>query len=306
MAGGNAGESERANETTIVSMVPEREIMNIEQKVEIAVGRVKSAIRAQKPIAVFGLFSGGHDSLTALLVAKATGQMTAAVHINTGIGVEATRTFVRQTCNALKCPLVEKCAAQNLNAKGEPDPQIYEDIVKRFGFPGPGWHGRMYQRLKERPLRMVEREFGADCRGKRKHRVLYVNGCRSDESVRRMANTEELQVRGRVVWCAPIHDWTKLDCSLAIETFKAERNPVVDLIHKSGECLCGAFANSDRPNELQELSFWDLTRPAYNEIMRLEAIVRPVKGWGWGERPPKPDKRQYCEPGMLCSGCQKT
>lgn len=213
---------------------------------------------------------------------------------------------MRETCAKLKCPLLEKCASENTNGKGEPDPQIYEEIVTKLGFPGPGFHGRMYQRLKERPLRMVEREFEANCRGKRKRRVMFISGCRSEESVRRMANTEEVQIDGRRIWVAPIHDWTKLDCSLAIELFKCSRNPVVDLIHKSGECLCGAFANSDRQNELDELNLWDITRPAYTEIMRLQAIVKPLHGWGWGERPPKEDKRQLCLPGNLCSGCQKT
>lgn len=273
-------------------------------KIDTAIQRIEIAIRVYDPIAVFSLFSGGHDSLAALLVSEASQRVTAAVHINTGIGVPATRDFVRQTCAKRGCKLIEKCASLNLNGKGESDPQIYEELVTAWGFPGPGHHGKMYNRLKERALRVLQRESGANCRGKTKHRVMYISGCRTEESTRRMANTEELQIDGQRVWCAPIHNWTKLDCSLALELFRVERNPVVDLIHKSGECLCGAFANSDRENELEELNLWDLTRPAYLEIKRLEAIVKPLHGWGWGERPPKKQRPCASTPGMLCQGCK--
>ena len=54
------------------------------------------------------------------------------------------------------------------------------------------------------------------------------------------------------------------------------RNPVVDLIHKSGECLCGAFA---KPNELREIEYW---YPEVGKRIRdLEAKVRAA-GFPWG------------------------
>jgi 3'-phosphoadenosine 5'-phosphosulfate sulfotransferase (PAPS reductase)/FAD synthetase len=282
--------------------------MQIEEKIQKAVDRIHRAIKLHDPIAVFGLFSGGHDSLAATLIARESQRMTSALHVNTGIGVPATRDFVRQTCKDLGCPLIEKCATQNVNAEGELDPQIYEDLVTKWGFPGPPGHGMMYARLKERGLESIARDFGATCRGKQKRRVMFISGCRSDESRRRMANTEEIQIDGRRIWVAPIHDFSKLDCSLVVEAFKAKRNPVVDLIHKSGECLCGAFANSDRENELEELNLWDLTRPAYDEIKRIEAIVKPIHGWGWGDPVPEnltKNGQMVLFPGMLCQSCQK-
>ena len=66
-------------------------------KLEGASKVLDQAIAACKPKAVFGLFSGGHDSLTATYVASQHSAFTAAVHINTGIGIEATREFVRKT-----------------------------------------------------------------------------------------------------------------------------------------------------------------------------------------------------------------
>jgi hypothetical protein len=160
----------------------------------------------------------------------------------------------------------------------------------------------MYSRLKERPLRMLERELGANARGKKKRLLMFVAGCRSKESVRRIKNTDELSLQGRTVWVNPIHDWDKCETGACLEVFKKSRNPVVDLIHKSGECLCGAFA---KPGELDELNMWDLTRPAYLEIKRIEALVKPIWGTGWGVGAPK-QKPCRLQPGPLCWDCQKT
>ncbi len=268
--------------------------------INIAYERIDRVIRELDPIAVFGLFSGGHDSFSSTFVASQHPKFTAAVHVNTGIGIEATREYVRQSCRDRNWPILEYSAAENTLANGEPDPQIYDDLVREHGFPGPGHHGKMYNRLKERQLRRLERAFGADCRGKKKHRVMYVSGCRTEESTRRMANTEEVQVDGRRIWCAPIHDCSKCDTSDILCAAKQPRSPVVDLIHKSGECLCGAFAE---PAELEELNCWDITRPVYLRIKALEAEVVPKFGRGWGERPIA-DRKTIVSPGMLCWGCR--
>ena len=57
-------------------------------------------------------------------------------------------------------------------------------------------------------------------------------------------------------------------------------NPVVDLLHMSGECLCGSFA---RPGELAEISLWYPRAAA--RIFELERRVleagSPPRPWGW-------------------------
>lgn len=262
--------------------------------------RLDKAIKEIDPTAVFGLFSGGHDSFSSTFVASRHPRFTSAVHINTGIGIEATREYVRDTCRTRRWNLEEYWATENLNADGCPDPQDYDDLVRERGFPGPGHHGKMYDRLKGRSLARLERDYGANCRGKKKRRVMYVSGCRTQESERRMANTEELQIDGRRAWCAPIHDCSKCDTSDILSCANQPRNQVADLIHKSGECLCGAFR---KRGELEELNLWDITRPAYNRIIALEKEVVPIFGRGWGERPID-DNRTVVAPGMLCWGCR--
>lgn len=268
--------------------------------------RIVDAVNEYKPVAVFGLFSGGHDSLSAMYTARETDRMTAAVHINTGIGVPATREFVRDTASDLKVQLIELKAAENTNAKGLPDPQRYRDLVLKFGFPGPASHGMMYQRLKERALNRLARMFEASTRKRNEpRRIMLVSGCRSEESKRRMGNTKPLTVNGRFIWANAIHDWTKVQTSRLIEHAGLSRNLVVDLIHKSGECLCGAFA---KEGEKEELNQWDVTRPAYQQIVALEkeaaaAGVHAV----WGTRPPKKCSLSKQLPlGPLCWSCDKS
>lgn len=282
----------------------------MQQKVSIALARIEKAIEQTNPVAVFGLFSGGHDSVTATAIGSMHSKFTAAVHINTGFGVQRTRQYVYETAKVRGWPLIEKKAIENVNAEGVPDPQVYREFVLKYGFPGAHGHGMMYARLKQRCLAWLERDYEASP----DRRVMYVSGCRSAESTRRMGNTEELQVIGRRIWVAPIHDWQSSDCSEFMEQSQIARNPVVDLIHKSGECLCGAFAEK---GELAELALWPDTRPMYDEIVALEKEVRAAGfPWGWEEGPPdwfmeKKRGQEFLldydsdEPQHLCWSCNK-
>jgi 3'-phosphoadenosine 5'-phosphosulfate sulfotransferase (PAPS reductase)/FAD synthetase len=266
--------------------------MDIPGVLAIAVGRVNEAIRAHVPVASFGMISGGHDSLTASFVASLAEKFTGCAHINTGIGVEETREFVRNTCRLRKWPLLEYKAMENVTAKGKPDPQDYRALALKYGFPGPGQHGTMYIRLKERQVRRLVR----DHKTRMKDRVLLITGVRSQESERRMGTVEPIRREGAQVWVSPIHDFSKLDCSRILKWAGFERNPVVDFIHKSGECLCGAFA---KPEELAELALW--YPHAANQIKTLAVEVMKIHPWGWGQRPP--GKRKAKKSGPLCSSC---
>lgn len=275
--------------------------LEIAQKAQLAVDFLQSQIRKYQPIAVFGLFSGGHDSTTSTYIASCQPQFTAAVHINTGIGVKRTNQFVHDTCKARGWRLIELKASENTYADGRPNPMIYKELVLKYGFPGPAGHGFMYVKLKERALHRLCRQFGASAR--KKKFIMFVGGCRSKESVRRMGNVEPVQERGREIWVNPIHDWSKCDTSDLMAMAGIERNPVVDLIHKSGECLCGAFA---KPGELDELAMWPETREAYDEIISLQSEVAKTGNHAiWGTRPPRKTIRCTSEPGQLCWSCIK-
>lgn len=94
------------------------------------------------------LYSGGNDSTTLAHIFKDRADY--AVHANTTIGIEKTRQFVRDTCRAWGLELLEFTP---------PPGSTYRELVLEAGFPGPGHHFKMYQRLKERCLRQARKQL---------------------------------------------------------------------------------------------------------------------------------------------------
>ncbi len=259
---------------------------------------IDEAVEIHKPVAVFGLFSGGDDSTTAVYIASKHPLFTGAAHINTGIGVSQTREFVRETCKKYGWPLREYRAKEDCGID-------YRALVLKNGFPGPAAHRWMYSLLKMRALQLLVRD--AKVGHRRRDRVLFISGVRHQESRRRLPMAAVQAIRKEPdrawVWVSPILEWSKTDCLEYLEEQKVERNPVVALIHKSGECLCGAYAE---PGELKELAYWFPETAA--EIRALEAEVRTAgHPWGWEEAPPRKAKCPKVQVGQmeLCWSCNK-
>jgi 3'-phosphoadenosine 5'-phosphosulfate sulfotransferase (PAPS reductase)/FAD synthetase len=233
------------------------------------------------------LFSGGNDStVLAHLMRK---HVTHAVHCNTTIGIEETRQFVRDVCADWGLPLMEETA-----------PVSYRELVLAHGMPGPGHHFKMFQRLKERGLRQARKRL---VNNPRKERVLFLAGRRRQESARR-ANIPLHEREGSTIWASPIAMWTKPDMAtyrlMHMDTDPVPLNRVSELIHMSGECLCGCFA---KPGELDEIGVWFPEVKA--EIQALEAEVQalgkfPEHRCKWGAGKGKATKKV----GGLCTSCQ--
>jgi 3'-phosphoadenosine 5'-phosphosulfate sulfotransferase (PAPS reductase)/FAD synthetase len=239
------------------------------------------------------LFSGGNDSTT--LAHLFRNDVDYFVHANTTIGIEETRDFVRNVSEEWGVPLLERMAPREQDR--------YRAQVLRDGFPGPAWHARMYTRLKERALDQVRRELVDN---PRKERVVFIAGRRRTESQRR-SNIPVSERRGSTVWVSPLVNWTKAD----LNTYRLMQgdvpaNRVSDLIHMSGECLCGSFAS---PGEHAEIAYWFPAVAA--EIAALEAeiadrddIPNHRKQWGWGADPGKKAlDGKASTSGLLCSSC---
>ena len=219
---------------------------------------------------VWAMFSGGDDSLACALVTAQARLFRGCVHLDTGIGIDETRAFVRETCRAQGWPLKVYRAIDC--------GQDYERLCVGFGFPGPAMHYKMYFRLKERPLRA----FIRDHKTHRHDRLILSTGARSQESDRRMGHVQPERREGVKVWMNPLHRWQKYHCHEHIESCGVSRNLVVELLHMSGECLCGAFA---KPGELAEIGLW------YPHVAaHIRRIAEKVKVAGkpcvWGARPP--------------------
>lgn len=270
--------------------------------IEDAYGVLDEAEATHRPVARYALFSGGHDSLTTCSVAMAWAcemhhDMEVA-HINTGIGIPQTTEFVRETCAEQGWPLREFTP-----------PVSYDEIVLEHGFPGPAGHGLMYQRLKERCLRQLVREAKSEVGD----RVMLCTGVRSEESQRRMRHVERVQREGAQVWAAALWNWTKVDCAREMARRGLRRNEVVDKIHMSGECLCGAFA---KPGEIKELELWYPEVAARIHSLEEKVAAKGLRGYVWGTRPPRVHRDQMsmldlahealeeeAVVGPLCVGC---
>lgn len=252
------------------------------------------------------LFSGGNDSTTLAHLFRE--RATHAAHANTGIGIEQTRQYVRDTCASWRIPLLERHPrpgesyedlvldrVRAKNPRTRPDGRPYPG-----GFPGPAMHFFVYQRLKERALEQVRRELIAN---PHRQRVIFLAGRRADESGRRkgLALKDPIERRGSIVWVSPLINWTKADLNAYRRIHPdVPRNEVSDLLHMSGECLCGAFAHS---GELEEIEMWFPGVAA--EIRSLErraldAAVAPPERcrWGWGAGKERPSTV-----GALCTSC---
>ena len=228
------------------------------------------------------LFSGGNDST--VLAHLMRHRATHYGHCNTGIGIEQTRDFVRDTAHVFGLPLIEKHP-----------PISYRELVIERGFPGPGQHYKMYQRLKERGLRLMRKDLVTNGR---RQRVVFVAGRRRAESARRM-NVPECEREGSVVWVSPLVDWTDTDMAEYRQRHPdVPRNEVAEMLHMSGECLCGAFAHEGELHEI-DLFYPDVaeTIRQLEDEVRAAGHVEPRCRWGWGRNEPS-GKR-----GPLCDSC---
>lgn len=252
---------------------------------------VSDAIQRFHPVRIFAGFSGGNDSLALCHWMMSNVPGCELFHINTGIGIPRTRQFVHDTARHYGWPITEIRAKEDCG-------QDYDELVRRFGFPGPYGHQLMYRRLKERCIELLVRRV----KTRRMDKVLLATGLREDESVRRMGyKGREINRKGAQVWINPIYWWTRSDRDAYLDSYKIERNPVSVDLGISGECLCGAFAH---PGEL------DRVRAVDPEVAaRIDALHEEIKGrfpWGWEERPPTVAAPDRPSVGQLCAGCEKS
>lgn len=264
----------------------------LEQAILQAKQIMDCAVQQYKPVATITLFSGGNDSTVTLHFSRPW--ITHAAHINTGIGIPSTTEYVRQVCKDWNVPLIELVTP----------PEVYRNVLfaKRAdgqveGFPGPMGHRVCYWHLKQQRLRELRRVF---VHNSRKDRVLYVTGIRASESLRRMARGISVPIRkdGSTVWVNPILHFDSYLVGKYRQIFNLPQCEAAGLLHRSGECLCGAFA---KPEELKEIELWFPKTGAY--IRNMERELREVGArhceWGGGGA----RKTLPVPPGPLCVGC---
>jgi 3'-phosphoadenosine 5'-phosphosulfate sulfotransferase (PAPS reductase)/FAD synthetase len=245
-----------------------------------------NAARAQfVPVRTACLFSGGHDST--VLAHRCRDQYDELMHIDTGTAVPGVREYVQEFAEWIDKPLVVYEAGD-----------AYERLVLELGgFPGPAGHGRAYTRLKERQIR----RYVADTKvgHHRNSCVMLLSGKRKAESARRAKTTLGIDKRGGQLYVNPLVDWTATDMAGYRRQHELPESPVAALLHRSGECNCGAFAEPGEREMLRSLY------PTWFEqkIASLEraAECAGVQACRWGERPPG---EVPGDAGPLCSSCE--
>lgn len=256
------------------------------------------AIAEHKPVCIYTGFSGGTDSLAVthwMFENYGGGDIPIkAFHANTGIGIEQTREFVRDTCHDYGWPLVEIRAKEDCG-------QDYDQLVLEHGFPGPDHHQKMYNRLKERCVKLLAKRTKTHWRD----RIIIATGIRHDESqIRAGYAGREINRDGSQVWTNPIYWWSGSYKAQYIRDNALPTNPVSQTLGMSGECLCGAYASKGEKALVRTID-----PDVADRIDRLEqeCLARGFT-WGWEGSPPKggrnPDQNMMSfEP--MCVDCNK-
>ena len=240
------------------------------------------------------LFSGGHDSC--VLAHRCRDYYDELAFIDTGTAVPGVREFVESYAAWIGKPL------RVLHA---------DDAYRRMvlgghtltngktapanGFPGPAQHGMAYINLKERQLDRLKRELKQG--HPRNSRVLFLAGVRRAESARR-ATRPPITRSGATVFANPLIDWTAIQMRQYRTEHQLPESDVLALIHRSGECNCGAYAAPGEREMLQSL--WPEWFEETIGCLEREAAAAGIPGCKWGERPPG---AEAAEGGPLCPSC---
>jgi 3'-phosphoadenosine 5'-phosphosulfate sulfotransferase (PAPS reductase)/FAD synthetase len=255
---------------------------------------IAKAKEAHDPIQTFCLFSGGSDSL--VLAHRCRDHYDELVHIDTGTAVPGVLDHVRKCADELGKPLRvmrHDFDAYALMVVGGTDPsgKTWEPL----GFPGPAQHGRAYTRLKERMLEKLLRQVKEG--HPRTARVLALSGVRRAESARR-ATRYPITRRGSMVFCNPLIEWSNKEMADYRDQYNLRLSDVAALLHRSGECNCGCYADQEEREMLQSLwPEWFEKRIGSLERRAEAAGVRFCK---WGEAR---GELATGNAGELCSSC---
>lgn len=267
--------------------------MTLDDKLVCSAIILAEAIETFNPTHIVSMVSGGKDSAASDQIARElNAKINFVLHGNTRCGIPETSEFTEATYGALGDYVVADAGT------------AYEDYVLRKGFFGQGVaaHGYSYRILKATPFRKA---ISQNIRqGKRDVRVLLLNGARKDESENRKANLATYRrdpASPGNVWVNLIHDWTQEDRDQYLRERCTPINPVARELCRSGECMCGTMQTKQERGEAAAIY------PEWGKRLdELEAEVRRLHGFGWGEPFPKKRPEPTVEPFQpMCKDCTK-
>jgi 3'-phosphoadenosine 5'-phosphosulfate sulfotransferase (PAPS reductase)/FAD synthetase len=287
-----------------------------------------------KPVATWCLFSGGNDST--VLAHRCREHYDGLAWIDTGTAVPGVAEFVGEYAAWIGKPLrvLDAGDAFRVMVLGdllwwarfivahdhEPGLSIEAFIARdtrRYGrasggelgqiphgFPGPGAHGRAYNRLKERQLMKLLRESKQG--HSRSARVLFLSGIRRAESQRR-AKREPVNrlARTSAVFANPLIHWTGEQMRRYRVQHRIPESPAAALLHRSGECNCGAFAKAGEERAMLKALYPEFFGKI--EALEAEAQAAGVRWCQWGGYDIHGNRAggvSSQRPGLLCESCE--
>lgn len=295
---------------------------------------IASAEAEHQPVVTWCLFSGGNDST--VLAHRCREHYQGLVWIDTGTAVPGVAEFVSDFAAWVEKPLRVFSAgdafrtmvlgdlvwwARFIAAHDQQPGLTIEAFIARdtrlhgrasggelgqlpHGFPGPGSHGRAYNRLKERQLMrlLAQSKQGHP----RRARVLFLSGIRRAES-RRRANREAIsRLPGKsAVFASPLINWTGQQMRAYRAKHQIPESPAAALLHRSGECNCGAFANAGGEREMLKALYPEFFQNI--EALEHEAQMAGVRWCRWGGydiHGQRAGQKTRSRAGLLCESCE--
>lgn len=297
-------------------------------------GLITTARAEHGPVATWCLFSGGNDST--VLAHRCREHYDGLAWIDTGTAVPGVETFVREYAEWIEKPLrvlsvgdafrtmilgdlvwwaryiaaldreptltIEQLIATDTARYGRASGGELGQVP--HGFPGPGAHGRAYNRLKERQIMALLRESKHG--HPRRSRVVFLSGIRRAESRRRSKREAINRMPGKsAVFVNPLIDWTGKDMRSYRRQHDLPESPAAALLHRSGECNCGAFAKANEERAMLRALYPDFF--AGIESLEREAQAAGVRWCRWGgfdldgNRAGEVSRER---PGLLCESCE--
>jgi 3'-phosphoadenosine 5'-phosphosulfate sulfotransferase (PAPS reductase)/FAD synthetase len=287
-----------------------------------------------RPVAVWCLFSGGNDST--VLAHRCREHYQGLAWIDTGTAVPGVAEFVHEYAAWIGKPLRVLDAGDAFRvmvlgdlvwwarfiAAHDRDPSVsIPSFIARdqrihgrasggelgqlpHGFPGPGAHGRAYNRLKERQIMALLRDSKHG--HPRSARVLFLSGIRRAES-RRRAKREPINrlARTSAVFANPLIDWTGADMLRYRSVHGIPESPAAALLHRSGECNCGAFAKAREERAMLSALYPEFF--AGIEALERQAQAAGVRWCRWGGYDIHGSRAGAVSrerPGLLCESCE--
>lgn len=230
----------------------------------------------------YALVSGGKDSLSTAQALDRAGKLEACVALETGLSTPDWKEFVARVCDERGWRLEFYRTTAS-----------YDELVVRYGFPGPSKHKWFMDYLKGRGIRAFRKAHPDG---------ILASGVRSGESQRRLVNTTPVGMWENVPILAPIYQWTTDETWAYFREHGFERAPAYSTLQISGDCLCGAFAREDEEAAV---------RFHYPEIAaRFDGLGEEIKtthpkrckwGWGWMR-----ERKKAKNESSLCVECGDT